>query len=189
MKLIVGLGNPGTSYRFTRHNAGALVIEKLAREYKLKFQNNRSFNSLIATGRIEDVEVCLVLPQTFMNLSGQAVAALVQKKAIAIDDILIVCDDVALSPGIIRIKPEGSDGGHNGLFSIIERLVTKKFARLRIGVGRCAEGCDLAEYVLDRFGKDEMAILETTLDKVIKATILWISEGIDKTMNHYNKLK
>ncbi len=187
IKLIVGLGNPGLSYRHTRHNAGAQAVERLAKKHRLIFRPNRSFKSLVVSGKIEDINVCLALPQTFMNLSGVAVSALLRKKHIALRDILVVCDDVALPLGEIRLKASGSYGGHNGLASVIERLGTKDFSRLRLGVGSGPGDKDLADYVLSGFQKSERTALNGMLDTAVEAIEVWASKGIDKCMNHFNK--
>jgi len=185
-KLIVGLGNPGLSYKKTRHNAGAQAVEKLAKEHNFCFRPNRSFKSLIASGRLGVFPVCLALPQTFMNLSGEAVAALVRKKGVSFQDLLVVCDDVALPPGDLKVKLKGGDGGHKGLASIIERLGTRDFPRLRLGVGRDPGGRELADYVLSVFKTDEEPLLHKALDKALEAMECWVAEGIHCCMNRYN---
>ncbi len=189
MKLIVGLGNPGAGYRETRHNAGARAVEKLAKQKRFVFKPDRSFKSLLATGKIAGQTVCLALPQTFMNLSGEAVGTLMKKKRIAGVDILVVYDDVALPLGEIKMKPSGSDGGHNGLASVIERLGTRDVGRLRLGI--CYEGSsgELSGYVLSKFDKKEHGLVEEMLKRAIESMEVWAAEGIDAAMNRYNKKK
>ena len=188
-KVIVGLGNPGEAYKRTRHNAGARAVEKLAKEKRFLFRLSRPLKSLVAVGKIQNREVFFVLPQTFMNLSGNAVLSLVKKKRVLLDHVLIVCDDVALPLGEIKIKSKGSGGGHNGLASVIEKLGTKDFARLRLGIGRGDDRRDLSDYVLSRFTKDEEPVLEKMLDKAVLAIETWVLDGVDKSMNCFNQTK
>lgn len=187
IKLIVGLGNPGAAYKKTRHNAGALAVEKLAGKNRFLFKRNRSFKSLIASGKIQGESACLALPQTFMNLSGEAVALLMRKKRILPEDILVVCDDAALPLGTFKVKAGGSDGGHNGLASIIEKLGTKDFPRLRLGIGG-TQG-DLSDYVLSSFKKDEEPVMREALDKSVEIMETWLAQGIDTCMNRFNRKK
>lgn len=184
-KLIVGLGNPGLAYRSTRHNIGFAAVERLARENRFFFKLNRSFKSLIASGKIKNLNVCLALPQTFMNLSGEAVVSIVRKKHIPLSDILIVSDDVALPLGTIKIKPRGSDGGHKGLASCIEKLGTREIPRLRIGIGR-EDKTTLTDFVLSRFDKSEEPVLNKALLRAVEAIEVWTDEGIDACMNRFN---
>lgn len=188
MKLIIGLGNPGVSYKATRHNAGAMAVERLAKKEKLVFKANRSFKSYTAAGKINNEPVCLALPQTFMNLSGEAVEALVKKRRIAHQDILIVYDDANLFLGQIKAKPKGSDGGHHGLASVIERLGHSDIPRLRLGIGRKGLKGDLTDHVLSRFDKEEADVIEGILDKASEAMKIWALEGMDKCMNVCNTI-
>jgi PTH1 family peptidyl-tRNA hydrolase len=188
-KLVVGLGNPGLTYKGTRHNAGALAVERLAKNLGFSFRINRSLKSFLATGKTGEVEVLLLLPQTFMNLSGDAVLALKRKKGIPLSHILVVCDDVALPLGSIKIKPKGSDGGHNGLASIIERLGAKDFARLRLGIGCSEKPLDLSAYVLARFHKSEERIVDAMVEQAAQAMEMWVGGTIDKCMNRFNTKK
>ena len=185
-KLIVGLGNPGLSYGLTRHNAGAEAVLNFAKKNKFIFKADRSLKSLIAEKMFQGHAVYLLLPQTFMNLSGEAVLALARKKRIDTAHMLIVCDDVALVPGEIKIKPRGSAGGHHGLASVIEHLGTIEVARLRIGIGRPETGASLSDYVLSPFSKPERLLLKKILRDVPQAFETWILEGIDHCMNRFN---
>jgi PTH1 family peptidyl-tRNA hydrolase len=187
LKLIVGLGNPGLRYRSTRHNVGFLALERLAKKNRFLFKPNRSFKAFIADGKIHGHPVWLAQPQTFMNLSGQAVLALVKRKKAASSDLLIVCDDVALPLGAVKIKAKGSAGGHKGLASIIERLGTKDFSRLRLGIGKDVINKDLSDYVLSTFKKDEIAVLDKVLDEAVAIMEAWIAEGTDSCMSLYNR--
>ena len=186
MKLIIGLGNPSVSYKATRHNAGAMAVERLAKKEKLVFKLDRSFKSYIASGKISGESVCLALPQTFMNLSGEAVEALVKKRRIDYQDVLVVYDDVNLLLGQIKAKPKGSDGGHHGLASVIEKLGVNDIPRLRLGIGCQGLRGDLTGHVLSKFEKGETDIIEGILDKASEAMKTWILEGMDKCMNACN---
>ncbi|MBI5872602.1 MAG: aminoacyl-tRNA hydrolase [Candidatus Omnitrophica bacterium] len=186
LKLIVGLGNPGAAYKRTRHNTGALTVERLARKTGLTLKPNSSFKSLSAIGGYAGRTVILFLPQTFMNLSGEAVAGIVRKKHIAPSDILVVYDDVALPFGEIRLKASGGSGGHNGMVSVIERLGTKDFARLKLGIGSEGAAGNLSDYVLSKFNKNEQVVLGEMLEKAADAIEVWATQGIDAAMNCFN---
>lgn len=187
MKLIVGLGNPGLSYKSTRHNVGALAVLKLALQRKMVFKNNRSFKSLIAIGSIDGVGVSLVLPETFMNFSGEAVAPFMKKKRVVLEDLLIVYDDVGLSLGELKVRVGGSDGGHHGLASVIESLGTRDLSRLRLGIGRPGLSGDISDFVLSRFDKEELASLDRMVELSIEAMKIWITQGVSACMNRFNK--
>ncbi len=187
VKLIVGLGNPGEPYRRTRHNAGARSVEKLAQHFGFSLKANRSFKSILSAGSFEGQPLILAMPQTFMNLSGDAVAALLKKKNVDIGNLLVVYDDVDLPVGTLRLKASGSCGGHNGVASIIERLATKDFARLRLGIGRANECDDLADYVLSPFTKDEEPLVKHMLEESVKAIEAWAILGLTPAMNRFNK--
>jgi len=186
-KIIVGLGNPGSRYSSTRHNVGFLAVERLAEQFGLTFRSSRFLKSRIAEGPIQGEFVCLALPQTFMNLSGDAVRALIRKKNISNKDLLVVCDDIALPLGNLRIRARGGHGGHKGLASIIARLNTKDFARVRIGIGRGDINEDLSDYVLSGFKKSEGPVLSDVLEKTVEALQAWLGEGIQKCMNRFNR--
>jgi PTH1 family peptidyl-tRNA hydrolase len=188
-KLIVGLGNPGHRYRGTRHNAGFQAVEKLARKKRFVFKTHRSLKSLIAQGKIQGCPVCLALPQTFMNLSGEALRLLVKKTNAGIEDILIVYDEIALPLGSLKIKAQGSAGGHRGLASVIESLGTRDIARMRLGIAADGERGDLSDYVLSRFGRSEGPVWERVLATAAEAMEVWITEGIDPCMNRFNQAK
>jgi len=189
MKLIVGLGNPGEEYKHTRHNVGAKVVKILADSNRISLRRRRYF-SHFGEGTIAGEKVILILPLTFMNLSGDAVVAVMKDKEIPASDLLVVCDDADLELGIIRIRPSGSDGGHRGLRSIIAKLGASSFNRLRIGIGRArsesAGGGSLKDHVLRPFNKDEMARAEDAEERAAEAVSYWLKNGIDKAMNKYN---
>jgi len=186
MKLIVGLGNPGLRYRNTRHNAGYMVLNNLTKKYGLRIKK-RIFKALLGEGRIDGNSVFLLLPQTFMNLSGESVA-LVRNKVDKLSDILVVYDDIDLKLGNIRFRSKGSSGGHKGLRSIIEALGTEDFPRLRIGIRPEDNKIgDTADFVLRPFLKKEKNIFIETIDKAVEGIETWISSGIEICMTKYNR--
>ena len=184
-KLIVGLGNPDSVYSLTRHNAGAQAVKRFAKENNFIFKKSCILKGFFAQGHIDTEVVSLLLPQTYMNLSGGAVAAYLKRKPTPLEDILIVYDDIALPLGQVRLKPHGSAGGHNGLANVIERLVTQNIARLRIGIaGDHFE--NLSDYVLSKFGTHEKIVLNEALNFAVQAMKAWILEDIDRVMSSYN---
>lgn len=187
MKLIVGLGNPGKAYIDSRHNIGFMVVKALAEDYGIKLKRGFNWDSLSGKGRIEGREVILAEPLTFMNLSGKAVSVLLKKRKIDKENLLIVCDDLDLQFGRLKIKMSGSSGGHRGLKSIIDHLGSKDFTRLRVGIGRPGEHIDPAEYVLSSFTKKEKSSLAGIIEKCGNCVKMWVMEGIVETMNIFNK--
>jgi peptidyl-tRNA hydrolase, PTH1 family len=187
MKLIVGLGNPGEEYKHTRHNIGAKVVKILADSKGISLRRRRYF-SHFGEGKIRDEDVIVILPLTYMNLSGEAVSAVVKDKEILLSDLLIVCDDADLNLGDIRVRPSGSDGGHRGLRSIIAKLETNSFARLRIGIGSVERGKkgSLKDYVLRTFEKSEMSALKKVEERAEEAIGYLLKNGVEKAMNKYN---
>lgn len=186
MKIVIGLGNPGLVYRGTRHNAGATALQAFAKKHRFVFKSDRSFKSLIAEKGRGPEAVCLALPQTFMNLSGEAVVLIARRKGIAPADLLVVYDDVALPLGHLRARPAGSAGGHNGLASVIEHLKTAEVPRLRLGVGRGDDRIDLRDHVLSRFSRQEAPEVRRMVDRAAEAIDVWISQGIQPCMNLFN---
>lgn len=187
LKLVVGLGNPGEDYRLTRHNAGALAVKGFGQKAGFHFRRDRSFRSLVAEGPFGDARVALVLPQTFMNLSGEAVVLFVSRRDIALEDILIVSDDADLPLGTLRIRDHGTDGGHQGLASVLRCLKTRKIARLRLGIGRQgAPRGEISDYVLSKFSKGEQGEVAGMLARAAAAVETWILEGISACMNRFN---
>ncbi|HNX28862.1 MAG TPA: aminoacyl-tRNA hydrolase [Syntrophomonadaceae bacterium] len=184
MKIIVGLGNPGKKYSDTRHNVGFRVIETLAERYLIEREVSK-FDGLIAQLRINNERVLLVKPLTFMNLSGKTVQSAVKFYKIDLVDLMIVCDDIDLMPGIIRIRPGGGTGGHKGLASIAAHLNSNDFPRMRIGIGRPPN--DTIDWVLGRFSSGEAALMQETGMRAADALETWVKEGLDKAMNIYNK--
>lgn len=184
LKLIVGLGNPGKEYENTRHNVGFDILDKLASEYATQIKSSK-FSSLITTIELGRMKLILAKPQTFMNLSGQAVATIRGFYKMDLSDLLVVTDDMALEPGIIRLRGQGSAGGHNGLKDIIQKLGTQQFARLRVGIGKSPYP-DSRNYVLGRFGGDDKVKVEESFEKATACIKSWLRNGIDKTMTEFN---
>jgi len=186
MWLIVGLGNPGEKYARTRHNIGFDGLEALAKRHGLEFRGKRA-NSLIAEGSIGGQRVALAKPQTFMNLSGQAVTALRSwYKLDAAKELLVVYDDMDLPFGKLRLRERGSAGTHNGMRSIVGQLGGSEFPRLRVGIDQAPGKLDAAAYVLSRFSKAEEAELPFLLDTLSDAVELVVREGLPAAMNKYN---
>ena len=186
MKIVAGLGNPGERYRGTRHNVGFAVIDGLARRHGLGFEAAQA-EGLQAKWRVAGDVVLLVKPLTFMNVSGEAVAAMCRYYRIEAPDVLIVCDDVNLPLGRLRARASGSEGGHNGLRSIAEHLGTTEYARLRIGVGRGDARRDLADHVLARFEPDEQTVIDEAVGRSMDAVEMFVATGIGPVMNAFNR--
>jgi PTH1 family peptidyl-tRNA hydrolase len=187
MKLIVGLGNPGREYRDTRHNVGFMVVDELTRRHQLTLaMAPAQVPATFVAKRFGTEPLLVAKPLTFMNRSGEAVAALARYYDIAESDVLIVVDEAALPFGRLRARARGSAGGHNGLKSIIERLGTQEFPRLRLGVGRGDSRRDLADHVLAKFEPDERAELEMFIARAADAAEMFAVEGIGTVMNKYN---
>ena len=189
MYLIVGLGNPGTQYAHTRHNAGFEAIDRLADEYRISI-DNKKFQALCGSGYIEGQKVLLVKPQTYMNLSGESVRAACDFFKIDPEEELIVLyDDISLAPGQLRIRKKGSAGGHNGIKNIIQHLGTQVFQRVKIGVGEKPKEYDLADYVLGHFSKEEWAEMEDAFKRAAKAAATLTGGDVERVMNEYNTKK
>ena len=187
MKLIVGLGNPGAEYRGTRHNVGFEVVDLLARRHGGSWEAAK-VDGLVARLRMPDAgPVLLLKPLTFMNLSGDAVQGVAHYFKVEVPDLLIVTDDVNLPLGRLRARKSGSEGGHNGLRSVILRLGTLDFPRLRVGVGRGDNRRELADHVLSRFDKDELPGIEAAIARAADAAETFIHDGIDVVMNRFNR--
>jgi PTH1 family peptidyl-tRNA hydrolase len=183
--LVVGLGNPGRQYKETRHNVGFMTLDRLAVRLNVAYTRVQ-FRALVVDGRFDNRRLFLAKPQTYMNESGQAVSALVKFYKIPLENLLVVHDDVDLPLGTLRIRPGGGSAGQKGVESIIDRLGTQDFPRLRIGIGRPPGQMLAAAYVLQEFSRSEGELLALALDRAVDATLAFISEGLDKTMNLYN---
>jgi PTH1 family peptidyl-tRNA hydrolase len=180
--LIVGLGNPGVEYANTRHNAGFLLVEKLAAKWKCDWANERKFEARIAKSERSGKRVLLCEPQTFMNLSGETVGALKDFYQLPLKQLIVAVDDADLPFGEIRLRASGSSGGHHGLESIEQHLASREFARLRIGIGRQDGAREITNYVLGKFEKAENELLEKILERAVNQIEIWLDAGIEKAM-------
>lgn len=189
MFVIVGLGNPEKKYEGTRHNIGFAVIDAIADKYNISIKDKKH-KALCGTGVIEGVKVMLVKPLTYMNLSGDSVADVMNfYKLDPEEDMLIVYDDISLAPGNIRVRKKGSAGGHNGIKSIIARCGTQNFMRVKVGVGEKPEGWDLADHVLGHFSDDDSRMVREAIDDAIGAIVMMSRGDVDQAMNNYNAKK
>ena len=184
--LIVGLGNPGPKYEFTRHNAGFLCMDLLAQQLGVKIDRIK-FKSVVADVAIEGSRCILMKPQTFMNNSGEAVRDAANFYKIPPEHFIILFDDISLPPGKLRIRRKGSDGGHNGIKSILYLLGSDQFPRIKLGVGaKPRPDYDLADWVLSTFQKDELSRMKEAMEKACEAVPLLVREETDRAMNLYN---
>jgi len=184
-KLIVGLGNPGPKYRYTRHNAGFLVLEKVARSIGPPIEQGTRFNGQTTTIRHSETTIVLLAPMTFMNRSGESVAEAIDGLGLAPDDILVIYDCLDLPLGRLRLRMRGSSGGHRGMESIIDCLGVSDFPRLRVGIGRPEHG-ETIDYVLSPWTEEELPDVATVLSAAAEAVKQALSEGLEKTMNIVN---
>lgn len=185
MKCIVGLGNPGKKYEQTRHNIGFMIIDQWA-ERKGWSLSQRKFNGLYTMERVDGEKIVLLKPQTYMNLSGESLRPLMDYLDIDVEDILVIYDDLDLSPGKIRLRKKGGHGGHNGIRNIIDHLGTKEFKRLRVGVGRPQESKSVIDHVLGTFHNDEREAVEESIQSAVKACEAWTKQPFNEVMNDYN---
>ena len=183
--LIVGLGNPGREYRENRHNIGFLLADRLALNLKARFTRLQA-KALVASTIYQERKIILAKPQTFMNLSGQSVQGLIHFYKLPLTNILIAHDDLDLPPGTIRIRPDGGSAGQKGMSSILERLGTDEFPRLRLGVGRPPGQMQAPDYVLQDFTTGERTLISETLDRAVEAALVFVTEGLEVAMNQYN---
>jgi PTH1 family peptidyl-tRNA hydrolase len=192
VKLIVGLGNPGIEYQFTPHNAGFLAVDRIAEECGVMLTNRRG-RALTARAKLAGRDVLLAKPETFMNLSGLSVAALIQEFEILPEDMIVLYDELALPLGTIRIRERGSANGHNGVKSISGVLGTEEWLRIRIGVGKpaLADGREIKaggkDYLLSPFRKQELAVLDEVLDRARGAVEMVLTQGVSAAMNEFNR--
>ena len=189
MFLIVGLGNPGREYSGTRHNVGFGALDELIAEQRIDGPLLK-FRAMTGKGFIGAEKVIAAKPMTYMNLSGEAVRAIVDFYKIDPEkELIVISDDVDLKPGVLRIRKSGSAGGHNGLKSIIQHLGTEKFVRIRIGVGGKKEGRDLADHVLGKIPEEEKAVIGEAMKKAAEAAACIVTDGADIAMNRFNTKK
>lgn len=185
MKLIVGLGNPGKQYEKTRHNVGYMAVNKFAENEKAKFKYEATFMGLIAEYRYGTIKALLLKPVTFMNLSGKSVEKIANYFKIDVEDILVIYDDVDIELGDIKLRYTGSSGGHKGMADIINHLDTKDIKRVRVGIGK---DINMIDYVLEKFSKKEMKVINSILDDVCEVIGEFIKgEDFSRIMNHFNK--
>lgn len=185
MRLIVGLGNPGRRYRDTRHNVGWDVLDRLATRWNIRVDDEDGY-CVVGRGSIRGQRVWLAKPQTYMNLSGTAVRELLRYYRLSSTQLVVVCDDLDMPVGIIRVRPKGGHGGHNGLRSLIDELGTQDFARVRVGIGRPTV-MEAADYVLARFGADETRSIAAALDEAADAVEEIVARGPEAAMARFNR--
>ena len=189
MFLIVGLGNPEKKYDKTRHNIGFDTIDALADKYNISM-NEKKHKALCGTGVIDGVKVLLAKPQTYMNLSGDSVAEIVNfYKIDPEEEMIVIFDDISLAPGNIRVRKKGSAGGHNGIKSNIARTGTQNFMRIKVGVGEKPAGWDLADHELGHFSREDRALVEDAIKDAEAAAVLMMQGQVDKAMNDFNAKK
>jgi PTH1 family peptidyl-tRNA hydrolase len=180
--LIVGLGNPGAEYAHTRHNAGFLLVEKLAAQWKCDWSNEKKFRARVAKTAQNGRRILLCEPQTFMNLSGETIGALMNFYQLPLKQLIVVVDDADLPLGTIRLRGSGSSGGHHGIESVEQHLTSREFARLKIGIGRKDGLREITGHVLGRFDKTEHELLEKVLDRASSQVETWLEAGVEKAM-------
>jgi len=183
--LIVGLGNPGREYSQSRHNVGFMAIDRLAARLDIRMSRVQS-NAIMGTGNFHDRKVILAKPQTFMNDSGKAVSGLMHYYKLPINNLMVIHDDIDLPFGVLRIRPAGGSAGQKGVASIIERIGTQDYPRMRVGVGRPPGRKAAASYVLEDFSDEEQEILRTVFDQAVEAVLVFLEAGIDQAMNQFN---
>lgn len=185
MKLIAGLGNPGSDFEQTRHNIGFEVMDALSDAHHFPLDKLK-FNAQFGKGKIKGEDLILVKPLTYMNLSGEAIAPLMDFYKIPIEDVLVVYDDLDLPTGRIRLREKGSAGGHNGIKSIIQHLGTQNFKRLRIGIGRPSGRQPVVDYVLKRFDKEDQPVVDDAIKQAAEACEMWLEQPFLQVMNTFN---
>jgi PTH1 family peptidyl-tRNA hydrolase len=185
MKLVFGLGNPGRRYEGTRHNIGALVVAELARRHATGPVKSK-FHAEVVEASVGGQPALLLVPTTYMNLSGTSVHEAQTFYKVPLDDLLVICDDLNLPLAKLRFRPKGSSGGQKGLEDIIRRLGTEEFGRLRIGIGQPPDGWDWADFVLSKFAKHEMAEIEQAVRSAADGVADWARDGLQICMNRYN---
>jgi peptidyl-tRNA hydrolase, PTH1 family len=183
--LVIGLGNPGREYRETRHNVGFMLLDRLAVKLNARFTRLQS-RALVASATYAERKIILAKPQTFMNLSGQSVQGLVHFYKLPLTNLLVAHDDLDLPIGTIRIRPGGGSAGQKGMSSVLERLGTDGFPRLRLGIGRPPGQMQAPDYVLQEFSHPDMQIISETLNRAVDAALVFVTDGLDTAMNKFN---
>ena len=186
MKVLIGLGNPGAEYANTRHNAGFCVIERLSRHWGIAVDRARC-HALVGEGRVDGQRVALLKPQTYMNLSGDCVADALRWYKVGPQDVMIFSDDIDLPLGMIRVRPFGGAGTHNGWRDILLKTGSDRFPRVRIGVGGKPPEWDLADWVLSRYTPEDQKLMDAAFDKAADAAVCFVEHGIEEAMNLYNR--
>jgi len=186
LRLIVGLGNPGADYAKTRHNAGFMLIELLAGRWRTTWNAERKFHARLAKSECDGRRIVLCEPQTFMNLSGEAVGALVKFYQLSLRQLIVAVDDADLPLGEIRLRPGGGSGGHHGLESIEHHLASREYARLRVGIGRQDGAREITGHVLGRLSKAELVLMEKVLARAADQLDCWVAHGLQKAMSQFN---
>jgi PTH1 family peptidyl-tRNA hydrolase len=187
LHFIAGLGNPGSEYAATRHNVGFMLVDRLVSRWHAAWAMEKKFQARLAKVKREGRDVILCQPQTFMNDSGEAVGALGRFYQLPPNRMLIVVDDADLTLGQLRMRAEGSSGGHHGLESIERQLGTREYPRLRLGIGRRApEQREITDHVLGRFEAEERKVMEEVLDRAVRQVECWLADGIEQAMNEFN---
>ena len=186
MKLFVGLGNPGPKYEKTRHNAGFMAIDELAKEWNIGLTDEKKFKGQLGRGIVRGEKVFLLKPTTYMNLSGESVRAVMNFYEIEVEDVIVMYDDLDLPNGKIRARLKGSAGGHNGIKSMIAQLGTQEFKRIRIGIDRHPK-IPVVDYVLGKFTEDELALVNQAIDLSFKACNMTLGETFNKVMTEFNR--
>lgn len=187
VKMIVGLGNPGSKYDNTKHNVGFMAIDNIVKNLDIIFIENKNFKVLLGSTFINQEKVYFVKPTTFMNNSGIAVKALLTYYNIAIEDLIVIYDDLDMEVGKIRFRQKGSAGGHNGIKSIIAHIGTQEFDRIKIGIGRPQQGMTVINHVLGKFNQEDAITIDLTLEKVVKAVNFYLQDGnFELTMQKFN---
>jgi PTH1 family peptidyl-tRNA hydrolase len=184
-RLIVGLGNPGAQYAATRHNVGIEAVAVLAQRHRIRLRRSR-LRAAEGIGEIAGMPVALVQPHTYMNLSGRCVIRALRLYGIGLEKMLVICDDLNLAPGKIRLRRAGSAGGHNGLASVIQAVGSDQFARLRLGIGSPPPWQDGVDYVLEPFAREELESIGEAIQRAADAAEAWVAEGIEAAMNRFN---
>jgi PTH1 family peptidyl-tRNA hydrolase len=185
VKLVVGLGNPGDEYARTRHNVGFMVADRVSEANNISL-NQTKFKAMIGRGMIGGEDVIIAKPQTYMNRSGESVSPLLSFFKLKPSDCIVICDDLELLPGKIRVRGKGGHGGHKGLMSIIEQVGSQEFVRVRVGIGRPVEQSRVSDYVLSPFSKDEKPVIADAIERAAKAVETIIKEGVEAAMNRFN---
>ena len=183
--MIVGLGNPGREYRETRHNVGFMLLDRLTVKLNARVTRLQS-RALVASANYQERKIILAKPQTFMNLSGQSVQGLIHFYKLPLENLLIAHDDLDLPVGTIRIRPDGGSAGQKGMMSILERLGTDEFARIRLGIGRPPGQMEAPDYVLQDFSNADLTVISETLNRAAQAALTWVTDGLETAMNKFN---